>query len=131
MLFGAVLAGHNWLDWQKPKYRSELASIHERVLVEMRQRMFLSAFRHETPVPPDILQQALGPQQLKYPVTSEQLRTDRWDLLTRWKGVYKGRVYMPFEYMPLLRQYWSQGGCLHTTGIIDGNLCRTCKQVIA
>jgi len=62
----------------------------------------------------------------------EQLEKDRWNLVCRWNGKYRGRGQMPGQYEPLLERFWTEG-CTHEgeekiSG--GGVLCYSCKQYV-
>jgi hypothetical protein len=71
----------------------------------------------------------------------ERRRTDRWHLVCRWDGQYRGRVQSVGaegmrDYQEHRVQYAAQGGCLHdgeweqhtVTGTVVTELCLLCKR---
>src|SRR5690606_40178227 len=63
--------------------------IYERIVEEMEIR----GFKHNTPIEkPEIT----VPQK-PCPVPEERLQAERWQLVCRWGGVYRGRPPMPVE----------------------------------
>lgn len=118
--------GHRWLRWHEGTYRRALQKVHDEAVGELTQR----GFYHDSPIVLEIPNPLF---QLDYPVTAAMLEADRWTLITRWKGEYKGRVPMPEAYKPLIMRYREQGGCIHNgpKGKRHGRgpmLCMLCKD---
>ena len=121
--------GWKWQLWHLPEHRLALYEVHERIVEEMKIR----GFEHNTPIEkPEIT----VPQK-PYPVTLEQIQFQRWQLVCRWGGVYRGRPPMPPEYRPLIELY-QEVGCRHdgaTETITTKNgrkfeLCLICKRYV-
>lgn len=105
----------NWLHWSLPQYRYALWTVHQRITYEMRLRGYYDA----TPVAPSGFLFTSGyvfyrgiPQDPYLP-TLEVLQQERWQLLCRWGGEYRGRIPQPELYEPLIWRYRAQGGCTH------------------
>lgn len=126
-----VRDGRKWdARWSDPARRYLLWDVHRRSVLEMRRRGWTG---HQTPLN---AKSPLGVHQLaEYCDHDEMLflqRKDRWDLVCRWEGVYKGRIPMPPEYRLMLEK-WRQDGCQHSmTRSEDFGkgwfLCLVCKQ---
>ena len=121
--------GWKWIQWHLPEHRLALYDVHERIVEEMTIR----GFKHSTPLE----KPAITVPQKPYPVTEEQLQWERWQLVCRWGGVYRGRPPMPAEYEPLLEKYHKQGECIHDGPVErinspDGplDLCLVCKRYV-
>jgi hypothetical protein len=112
-----------------------LWAVHEWSVKECAERGWPSGTNHMTPLPVLPRQtsaiatmQRLGKQE----TWEKRLERDRWDLVLRWGGVYKGRIEAPYDYVPLIGRYWAQGGCLHDGTREDfkrgWQLCLGCKR---
>jgi len=111
---------------------SYINRVHDLAVVEMTIRGFNG---HQTPLPgydsgfyrAEIVDRA-----------TKQMHIDRWHLVLRWGGVFKGRTCDPVarrEYGELIERYTTQGGCLHDGSVEKGEgkhkgvaLCLLCKQ---
>lgn len=131
IIAGLVAAGRSWKGYT-PR---GLCNVHDAIVSEMKNRSFLSGFYHQTP----LRLGACEGQDVAGPVRDDALAVidllhDRYDLLARWQGIYKGRVPMPDAYLPLMAIYTQQGGCLHdgrTEKLRDKSvICLICKQAV-
>jgi hypothetical protein len=127
-LIGLIVKfGQTWGGLHKDIHQPYLYDVHERTVTEMRARKWTG---HLTPVE-SVLPLFQGEMVLPE-ITPLRLEQDRWDLVLRWQGTYKGRVDMPSEYVSPLAKYKLQGGCYHSLTRIEEfkggwRLCLLCK----
>lgn len=127
-LLQLVKTGRKWLGWEKPEHRDAIFDVHDRAVAEALRRGF--PFNHVTPM--DDALRANVPQ-VAYPAPPELVARDRWILVCRWEGVYRGTGYADVAdiYGPLLDR-WQREGCAHDAGweVIapDTEMCVICKH---
>jgi len=103
-----------------------LMHIHTLTVLEMNARGWNG---HQTPLNPIVRRNVSETLQRLKPLEERQA-LDRWHLVLRWGGVYKGRTPCPTEYVEPISKYWHQGGCLHDGPWEDDTkLCLLCKRV--
>src|SRR6185295_17636815 len=104
--------GKRWLGWEKPEYLLEFYLVHDELVDEMRVRGFL----HHTPPKYEPKRwskwfEIWEGKSEPYQRTDVLVRRDRWELLTRWGGKFKGRkTDEPEAWAELEAQYASTGG---------------------
>ena len=119
--------------WSLETYRRLLWDVHERSVAEMLQHGYTG---HKTPIDLPFL---VGTQVTEYcgPTEMADLQyQDRWDLVRRWNGIYRGRIPMPEAYTPVLERF-AQEGCRHDPAHTEDvenkafkgyKLCLGCKR---
>jgi hypothetical protein len=118
-----IAQGGRWQGWEEARFREHFLELHQHILVEM----FMRGIEHG---PQDIDYNVALVEQLSYPL-EERLDHDRWVLVCRWAGTYRGRVEMPTVYKVLIEQYNEQGGCPHNEGTIgETRICALCRRVV-
>lgn len=106
--------------WEQPQYRIELLTLHQAALVEMH----LREMKHDTPLEwhiPKVKQEV-------HNWTESEIWDDRWALVCRWDGQYRGRIAMPLVYKTLIARYQEQGGCQHEEGTNSQGKCKLCLR---
>lgn len=124
-----VQQGRSWLGWERPEHHDDFYQIHDRIVAEM-------AIRGYNDYTPNYGSRSLRPddattQQLPYVPTQEMLDRDRWHLVCRWGGEFRGRdatteareAYKQFIW------FYKRYGCQHDEGVIERNKCAVCKRV--
>jgi hypothetical protein len=128
-----VVQGRKWKGWEKLEYRYAFMEVHEKLEYEM----LLRGYKSVTPlqlVTPLTDEEFLA--QREFPVTPEMLLSDRWTLLCRWDGEFRGRAHAPeseLAWFELIAKYQEQGGCVHDgpTEVVEGGaLCLLCKRYV-
>lgn len=131
MLYRKISRGDKWLGWELPQHLESLNHVHTEVMNEIRIRQIGSSCSGFEPVLPWC-------DQKKYTDPLERMiytpAYDRWILVCRWDGVWKGRRTDNLEqFAMMLKKYQEQGGCRH-----DGRwmkvdkqyeICLLCKRV--
>jgi len=116
---------YKWLGWEAEKYLSALWQVHEDVVAEMRERGMTN---HQTPIERPVVLC----EQVSYTATPKRIHEERWALVCRSEGVYRGRGEEPAWFDEMSYTYILQGGCLHDGQLEDvgnGNrLCLQCKR---
>jgi pyrimidine dimer DNA glycosylase len=108
-----VVKGMKWDErWSNPYYRWLLWDVHARSVAEM---LLHGWTGHKTPIeePTEISYEASRTEYGTPDEVAELQAADRWDLVRRWDGKYKGRVPMPDAYIPVLERFHAEGGCNH------------------
>jgi len=150
--------GTSWKEWAEPKHRRDFFWIHNRIVAEMAERgsetlMGINAVErkreyeraHATWPEQEFTEQWLDSTGIQRPVkvSDEVIEAERWQLVNRWGGNFRGRVWKP-EYEALLDRYHENGGCTHKLesgtewledyGLRDDGahkyLCLLCKRFI-
>ena len=157
-IWGALQRGNPWGKLQPHLHGGYLHSLHDAVVREMLERHF----NHHTPFPdygmmPGVhtvktTTETYPPKQMLAHHLPDYLRdgteyqkrlwTDRWHLILRWGGEYKGRTpWMELrqiareQYVVASSRYYAQGGCLHDENTEPGegrwkgfDICLLCKS---
>jgi hypothetical protein len=116
-IVNGILAGRKWKGWELPEHSRALEHLHDEIVHEFVERNFVHNW--ETHLHGDLMvraQRANQARQVPYKfATPEALWEERWILVCRWDGVFKGRCAAPSvmeDYEDLIESY-KEHGCLH------------------
>ena len=142
-----VKLGRPWGGLQ-PGDEPYLDSVHEETIAEAARRGWSMGRNHQTPIERRMFVAATLPVTLKHLQSvrpfEQRRRTDRWHLVLRWGGFYRGRTPISEldseateHYLTAIKRYQAQGGCLHDGTVEDGEgrnrgyeLCLLCKRAM-